>query len=127
VAHIFPVATRQPGVLDNFSNPKTVEATAAGKHYFVVTVIAQADLDDPTVSFDLRMYIRRPDLSWPALANPFERIDFVGKLNGGKNGSTATPAPGFSLSGDEVAGKQVAFRLAVNGRAFDMGLDATQI
>ena len=126
MAQIFPVATRQPGVLDNFNNPKTVEPTAAGKHYFVVSVIAQADLNDPTVTFDLRIYIRRPDLTWPAIENPFDRIDFVGKLNGGKNG-TATPAPGSSVSGDVVAGKQVAFRLNVTGRAFDMGLDATQI
>lgn len=120
---IFPIATRQPGILT--SPNKVVPAGAAGHTYLVVTSISQADLDDPAVTFALSMFVS-PDggATWPDNANA--GITFVGGPNLGKGGG-ATVAPGWMQPGDEVVGKTVKFVLNVTGRAFGAGLNADPV
>lgn len=122
---IFPIATRSPGV--TVSGNKVVPAQAAGNNYLVQVNIAQADLDDTTVSFALEMYVS-PDggATFPPVGQFNAAISFTGGPNQGKGG-TATVAPGWQQPGSEVAGKTVRFRLNNTGRAVDLGLDANQI
>lgn len=124
MAEIFPIATRQPGVLGP-SNQITVPAQAAGKKYQVLAAIAQVDLDDPTVAFSIEMQVRNPDLSWPTNANA--NCSFTGGPNQGKPPNLDTRPPGWEQDGDEIAGKDVRFRLTVTGRAVDLGLNATPL
>jgi hypothetical protein len=122
---IFPVATRPPGVLGPAE--RTVPAAAAGKHWTVVAALAQADLDNPAVAFDLRMYRQNDDLSWPTpnwnAHDEFAGCTFAGGPNQGRNGA-ATVAPGWASSGDELAGRNVRFYLNNTGATFPAGLVA---
>lgn len=127
MAQIFPVATRAPGAL--MSPDKVIAVTAAGKQFLVKTVIAQADLDDPAVQFQLKVFKQIAGLIWPPdpTTYPAEAsIAFRGGPNQGKGGTITVP-PGWEEKGDDVAGQTLRFWLNVTGRAFDAGLDATQI
>lgn len=125
---VFPIATRQPGVLG--PSEKTIPSGAAGKQWRVVTDIAQAKLDDPTVAFDLRMYLQNSDTSWPTpdwgVHDEFAGCTFVGGPNKGRGGAPTNP-PGWMTNGDEIAGKNVRFYLNNTGIAFDAGLNAANV
>lgn len=119
MAQIFASGTRNPGLLT--SGTIAVPQSAAGLTYFVHSTIPQTDLDDPTVSFALDMQIMKADGTWPPGISV--GITFVGGPNQGKNGGI-TVVPGWMQAGNDVAGKNVRFRLNVTGRSFTMGLDA---
>lgn len=124
-SEIFPVATRNPGVLGPAE--RSVPAGVAGRSFLVKTAVPQSDLDDPAVAFDLRLYRRNADTSWPTpdwgVHDEFAGCTFVGGPNQGKGG-TPTVAPGFFISGDEVAGSDVRLYMNNTGVAFDGGLVA---
>jgi hypothetical protein len=123
VTEIFPIALRNPGPYGP-TVPQLVDASASTKKYAVKAKIAQVDLDDPTVVFRIQMEIQRADLMWPAV--PRLDVKFTGGPNKGKGG-TPTPVPGETIDGIEVAGKNVRFRLAVTGRAVNLGLEADPV
>lgn len=125
---IFPVATRQPGI--TVSPNQSIPAGAGNKQYLVQVTAAQSDLDDPAVSFDLRMYLRNPDGTWPtvdaAVHNEAAGVTFQGGPNQGKGGAV-TPPPGWYQDGADIAGKVVRFWLNNTGRAVDLGLNADAV
>jgi hypothetical protein len=122
-AEIFPVALRQSGVLGPAE--RAVPAGAAGKLWHVEVDMAQADLENPAVRFDLRMYTQRADLTWPtpdwAGHNEDVGCTFTGGPNLGRNG-TPTGRPYFDDNGNDSAGRNVRFYLNNLGVAFAAGL-----